>query len=137
MKKFWVDFLKRGSMFAWCGPVVLCIVWACLKLAGVIEVIEAEKAVLAVLSTILIAFIAAGITAVYQLEFLPKGMAALIQMLVLYLDYLIIYLVNGWMPVRVVGVFTVLFAVGFGIIWAVIYFVTKGSVEKLNAKLEN
>ena len=133
MKKFWMNFLKRGCMFAWGGPAVLCIVWACLRKAGVIESMDVDTAILAVISTMIVAFIAAGISVVHQMEQLPKGMAALIQMAVLYMDYLIIYLLNGWMPIKAIGIFTLIFVACFGIIWAIIYFTTKNSVDKINA----
>ena len=108
---------------------------ACLKKAGVIETVEVDTAIFAVLSTIIVAFIAAGISVVHQMEHLPKGMAALIQMAVLYIDYLVVYLLNGWMPIKAIGIFTLIFAVCFGIIWAIIYFTTKNSVNKMNAQL--
>lgn len=135
MKKFWIKFLQRGCMFAWGGPVILCVVWACLKKARVIESIEVDTAILAVISTLIVAFVAAGISVVHQMEQLPKSMAALIQMAVLYFDYLIIYLLNGWMPVKAIGIFTVIFAACFGITWAIIYLSTRHSVNKINAQL--
>lgn len=135
MKKFGISFLKRGSLFAWWGPAILCIVWACLKKAGVIETVEVDTAILAVFSTIIVAFVAAGISVVYQMEHLPKGMAALIQMSVLYIDYLIIYLLNGWMPIKTIGIFTLIFAVCFCVTWAIIYFTTRNAVNKINAQL--
>lgn len=134
MKKFGISFLKRGSLFAWGGPAILCIVWACLKKAGVIETIDVDTAILAVFSTIIVAFVAAGISVVYQMEHLPKGMAALIQMSVLYIDYLIIYLLNGWMPIKAIGIFTLIFAVCFCVTWAIIYFTTRNAVNKINAQ---
>ena len=122
-------------MAAWGGPVIVCIVWACIQTAGVIVSIDVNTAVLAILSSLLLAFIAAGISVVYQMEQLPKSMAALIQMAVLYVDYLVIYLINGWMPLKVVGLFTIAFLACFGIVWAIIYLTTKSSVEKINEQL--
>lgn len=135
MKKFWIEFLKRGSLFAWGGPAILCIVWACLKGAGVIDAIEANTVILGVLSSIVMAFIAAGISVVHQMEQLPKSIAALIQMSVLYIDYLVIYLINGWMPLEAVGIFTAIFAACFAVTWAIIYLSVKKSVSKLNSQL--
>ncbi|MGN0172606.1 MAG: DUF3021 domain-containing protein [Acutalibacteraceae bacterium] len=135
MKKFWVGFFKRGCMFSWGGPVILCVVWACLKGAGVIETVTVDTAVFAVMSTLVLAFVAAGISVVYQMEQLPKAIAALIQLAVLYMDYLIIYLLNGWMPLKAIGLFTAVFIAGFGIIWAIIYLTVKHSVNKINAQL--
>lgn len=136
MKMFWKEFVKRGMVAAWGGPAILCIVWACIQAAGVIDTLDVNTVILAVLSSMLMAFVAAGISVVYQMEQLPKGMAALIQMAVLYVDYLVIYLMNGWMPLKAVGLFTVLFLVGFGIIWAIIYLTIRNSVKKLNEQLQ-
>lgn len=135
MKKFWIEFMKRGMMAAWGGPAIVCIVWACLKAAGVITTIDIDTVILAVISSIVLAFIAAGISVVYQMEQLPKGMAALIQMAVLYVDYLVIYLINGWMPVKTIGIFTAIFLACFAIIWAIIYLTVRNSVKKINEKL--
>lgn len=135
MKKFWIEFLKRGCVGAWGGPAILCIVWACLKGAGVIETIEADTAILAVSSSIVMAFVAAGISVVHQMEQLPKSIAALIQMAVLYIDYLLIYLINGWMPIDAVGIFTAAFIACFAVVWAIIYLSVKKSVRKLNSQL--
>lgn len=137
MKKFWLEFAKRGMMAAWGGPVILCIVWACLQKAGVVTTIDVNTVIMAVISSLIIAFVAAGISVVYQMEQLPKSMAALIQMAVLYLDYLILYLLNGWLPVKAIGIFTILFIVGFLIIWAIIYLTIRNCVKKINAQLRN
>jgi len=60
---------------------------------------------------------------------------ALIQMAALYVDYLGIYLLNGWLPIRSIGYFTVIFVIGFGIIWAIIYLSTRIAVERINSQL--
>ena len=137
MKKFWLEFVKRGMMAAWGGPVILCIVWACLQKAGVVTTIDVNTVIMAVISSLIIAFVAAGISVVHQMEQLPKSMAVLIQMAVLYLDYLILYLLNGWLPVKAIGIFTILFVVGFLIIWAIIYMTTRNIVNKINTQLSN
>ena len=137
MKKFWPEFFKRGCIAAWSGPVVLCIIWTCLKAAGVVNVLDVDTAVMGIISSVVIAFIAAGITAVYQMEQLPIGMAALIQMAVLYTDYLVIYLLNGWMKVEKIGIFSVCFFAGFAVIWVIIYITTRNSVKKLNVQFNN
>ena len=135
MKKFWLEFIKRGALFSWIGPVIVCIVWACLKGSGVVEMLDVNTVILAVISSMLMAFVAAGITAIHQMEQIPKGMAALIQMSVLYIDYLAIYLINGWMPLNAVGIFTIIFVACFAIIWAIIYLTVRHSVKKLNSQL--
>ncbi|MEE1075919.1 MAG: DUF3021 domain-containing protein [Acutalibacteraceae bacterium] len=135
MKKFWLEFIKRGTLFAWAGPTIVCIVWACLKVAGVIEMLDVNTVVLGVMSSMLMAFVVAGISVIHQMEQIPKGMAALIQMSVIYIDYLAIYLINGWMPLKAVGFFTVGFLACFAIIWGIIYLTVRKSVNKLNSQI--
>lgn len=135
MKKFWLEFIKRGTLFAWAGPTVVCIVWACLKVAGVIEMLDVNTVVLGVMSSMLMVFVVAGISVIHQMEQIPKGMAALIQMSVIYIDYLAIYLINGWMPLNAVGFFTVGFLACFAIIWGIIYLTVRKSVNKLNSQI--
>uniref|UniRef100_UPI0040564EA8 DUF3021 domain-containing protein n=1 Tax=Acetatifactor sp. TaxID=1872090 RepID=UPI0040564EA8 len=135
MKKFGIEFIKRGMMAAWGGPAIVCIVWACIRATGVIVTLEVDTVILGVLSSMLMAFVAAGISVVHQMEQLPRSMAALIQMAVLYVDYLAIYLINGWMPLKAIGLFTVGFLAIFAIVWAIIYLTTRNSVNKINEQL--
>jgi len=132
MNNYVKEFCKRGAMFAWGGPAIIAIIYACLKAAGTVTMLSVNEVVLGILSSIVMAFIAAGISIVYQIETLPKTMAGLIQMAVLYADYLGIYLLNGWIPVDKVWIFTVIFVAGFAAIWFAVYISTKRKVEKMN-----
>ncbi len=136
MKQHVMNFCKRGMMAAWCGPVIMAIVWLCLKSAGVVEVLTVDQAVLGIISTTIMAFIAAGISIVYQIETLPKSIAGLIQMAVLYIDYMGIYLVNGWLPVEKIGVFTLIFIAAFVVIWLIIYTSIRMKVNRINQKMQ-
>lgn len=136
MKKHVIDFCKRGLVAAWGGPVIMAIVWLCLKAAGVVETLTVDQVVLGIISTTFMAFIAAGISIVYQLETLPKSMAALIQMAVLYVDYMGIYLLNGWLPVDKIGMFTLIFIAGFAVIWLIIYMSIRMKVNRINQKMQ-
>ena len=84
MKKFIKEFCVRGMMFAWGGPVIMAVVWLCLKASGVLSELSVGQAALGIFSTTLMAFVAAGISVVYQMENLPKPFAGLIQASVLY-----------------------------------------------------
>lgn len=137
MKKFIKEFALRGMTFAWGGPAVLAIVWFCLGKAGAASSLTVGEAVLGVFSTLVMAFIAAGISIVYQMEKLPKAFAGLIQFGVLYLDYLGFYLLNGWLPVEKVWIFTGIFVVGFIGIWLSIFIPIKVKVDKLNRMMKN
>jgi hypothetical protein len=83
------------------------------------------------------AFIAAGVSAVYHTEKLQLGMAALIQGAVLFLDYIGIYLLNGWLPLKwqAIALFTAIFAGVFLIIWAIVYLCIRNNIKKMNKQL--
>ena len=132
MKKFIKEFCVRGMMFAWGGPVIMAVVWLCLKASGVLSELSVGQAALGIFSTTLMAFVAAGISVVYQMENLPKPFAGLSQASVLYIDYLGIYLLNGWVPVNKIGVFTLIFVGGFVLIWSSIYIPIRVKVAKMN-----
>ena len=89
-----------------------------------------------IVSITVMAFIAAGITMIYQVESLPLSMAILIHGGVLYLDYLMIYLLNSWLPGNAVGIFTIIFFAGFALVWLVIYLCIRVKTKKLNEKMK-
>ena len=107
----------------------------CLRGAGVISTLTVEEVVLGIISTTIMAFIAAGISIVYQIEALPKAFAGLIQGAVLYIDFLAFYLLNGWIPTNMIGLFTLIFVVVFGIIWLSVYVPIKVKVARMNEML--
>lgn len=137
MKKFVIDFIHRGLIACGFGPIVLAIVYAILQQCGVLHTITVNEAILGILTSALLAFIAGGINAIYKIERLPLMLAIFIHAVILYLDYIVIYLVNDWMKAKFVPliVFTICFVSGFAIIWAIIYFYTKKSTDRLNKKL--
>lgn len=136
MKWYVKEFFRRGMLFAWGGPVVVAIVWLCINRSGQLDMLAVEEAVLGVLSSTVLAFVAAGITVVYQLEQLPKPMAGLIHLGVLYVDYLAVYLLNGWIERSVLAAFTVIFVAGFAIIWGAVYLTACRNVKKMNQFVE-
>ena len=119
-------------MFAWGGPVILAIVWMCLKGAGVVADLTVNEAVLGIISTTILAFIAAGVSIVYKIENLPKASAGLLQAAVLYIDYLGFYLLNGWIPLNQIWFFTIIFLAVFAVIWFSIYIPIRIKVKKIN-----
>ncbi|MCR5088990.1 MAG: DUF3021 domain-containing protein [Oscillospiraceae bacterium] len=132
MKKNVKDFVVRGMMYAWGGPCIMALVWAALQRTGEISGLTVNEAVLGIFSMTIMAFIAAGATTVYQIETLPKTFAGLIHAVVLYLDYLGFYLLNGWFPVYRILTFTLIFALCFFVIWLCIYLGIKAKVNKMN-----
>ena len=132
MKKYVKQFCIRGLMWAWVGPVIMAIVWMALHGAGVITSLTVNQAVLGIFTMTVMAFIAAGISIVYQIETLPKAFAGLIQAAVLYIDYLGFYLINGWIPVNKIWIFTLIFVGCFTVVWFIIYITVKLKVDKMN-----
>lgn len=137
MKKFIHEFIRRGLMAAAGGPVVLAIVYGILGATGAADSLTPGEACMGILSVTLMAFIAAGITAVYQVERLPIASAIAIHGGVLYLDYLIIYLLNSWIPKGGIGFFTVIFIAGYALVWVCIYTFIKIKTERLNRKMRH
>jgi hypothetical protein len=137
MKKFWKEFVLRGFVACGFGPIILAIIYGVLGAAGVAETLTPEEVCKGVLSIALIAFLAGGVTAVYQMEELPLFMAILIHGIALYLDYLMLYLVNGWIAegVQPLLIFTGIFVLGYAITWAVIYAIIRKDTQKVNRYL--
>lgn len=135
MKKAFLEFLKRGCMAAAGGPIVLAIVYGILGKTGVITALTAAEVTRGILSVSLLAFISAGITVVYSVEQLPLLSAILLHCGVLYLDYLLIYLMNNWLQQNAIGIFTIIFLAGYALIWLCIYAFTKNNTAQLNQKL--
>ena len=138
MKKFLKEFLFRGLICAAGGPVVLAIIYGILDATGTVTVITAGDVCTGILTITLLAFIAAGMTAIYQMEQLPLPMMILLHGGALYVTYLITYLLNGWMQRSLLSilVFTGIFVVGYGLVWRVIYLVEKKKAEKINKMLK-
>lgn len=139
MKKYVLEFCKRGLMAAWGGPVILAVVYLALGAAGVIQTLSPAEVCKGILTVSLMAFIAGGVSVVYHIDRLPLTGAILIHSVILYLDYILIYLWNGWLKqdMTPILIFTVIFAVGYAFIWLMIYFSTRNNIEKLNRQLKD
>ena len=135
MKKCILEFIKRGLMAAGGGPVILAGVYGALGATGTVVNLAPTEVCLSILSITLLAFIAAGITMIYTLEQLPLSLAILIHGGVLYLAYLLAYLVNDWLPRNEIGLFSIIFAAGFALVWLVIHLCIRNSTKKLNEKM--
>lgn len=137
MKKHIIAFLTRGLSVAAGGPIVLAIVYGILGSVGVIEHLTPGEVCTAILTITLMAFIAGGITVIYTIERLPLISAILIHAGVLYLDYLMVYLLNSWIPrdLTGIGIFTAIFAAGYAVVWLCIYLSIKAKTDRINQKL--
>ena len=132
MKAFLKEFFKRGFISAWGGPFVLAIIYFIVGKLENVRSIPIDEVSLGILSITFMAFTAGGITAIYQNDFLPIASSILIHAAVLYFDYLIMYLLNDWLPRSEIGIFTAIFVAGFAIIWVIIYFCSKRKIDSLN-----
>ena len=137
MKQYIKQFCLRGLTAAAGGPVVLAIIYGILGKCGVIKCLPPGEVTLGILSITLMAFIAAGITVVYTVEQLPLPMAILIHGGVLYLDYLLMYLLNDWIPKDGIGIFTLIFGLGYAAVWLVIYLSIRIKAAQINKKLHS
>ena len=135
MNKNVKEFIKRGLMFCWGGPIVLAIVWLFINKGDIASQISLYKASISVISVTILAFIVAGISIIYQIESLPITIAGIIQCFVIYFTYLIVYLLNGWINKSIIIPFTIIFVISFIIIWICIYLVIRKNVNNINNKL--
>ena len=92
-----------------------------------------------ILTITLLAFTAAGMTAIYQMEQLPLPTMILLHGGALYIAYLLTYLINGWLlrQLTPILIFTGIFLAGYALIWLIIYWVEKTKAEKLNKMLKD
>lgn len=137
MKKCILDFMKRGLLASAGGPLVMAIVLFILGCNGTVETLDVFDVVKGILSVTLMAFIAAGITAVYQVEQLPLPIAIGLHCIALYFDYLLIYLFNGWLLNQLIPIliFTGSFLIGFAVIWLFVWLNIRKKASTLNSKL--
>lgn len=137
MKRFLLNFLRRGTVAAGIGPIVLAAVYLILGESGTLPSLTPTQAAVGILSLAVLAFIAGGLNALYAIERLPLMLAILIHGGALYLAYLGTYLVNGWLEggALPIVIFSAIFAAGYFVIWAAVYAIVKRSTARINRAL--
>lgn len=137
MKKFWKNFFLRGFISMGFGPIILIIVYACLHANHVITVLSVNAVNLAIISTLIIAFVQGSSSAIFQAEHLSLGQATLIQSLLIYFTLIFLYLINSWIQLNplVILIFSICYWLSYLIIWLTIFLVIRNQVKKANAKL--
>lgn len=138
MKKYFLEFVRRGMTACGLGPIVLAVLYLILQHQEKIYSLTVSEVCLGIFSLSLLAFLAGGMNFVYQIEQLPLMIAIFIHGGVLYISYLITYLVNDWLIWgRIeIFVFSGIFILGYIIIWIIIYTITKRNTEKVNQLLQ-
>ena len=139
MKKHIKKFVARGLFVCGLGPIALAIIYAVLNATGAVSEMSVSEMVIGIVSVTVLAFIAGGISMIYEVERLPIAIAALIHAGVLYLDYIVIYLINGWLKEGVTPfvIFTSCFFAGFALVWLIIYLTSKRSTDEVNMALSS
>ena len=139
MKKFLSDFFLRGMIAAAFGPPVLAIIYWIIGITGAAESFTPNEVALGILTIELLALVVGGMSAIYQQEQLPLASAILIHGGVLYVAYIVIYLINGWLKrqLQPILVFSAIFLTGYALIWAFIYLFNKRRTKKINESLHS
>ena len=138
MKRYILDFVRRGMTACGFGPLILAVIYLILRQNGIVQMLTVEEVCLGIFTLSALAFIAGGMNILYQIERLPLMVAILIHGGVLYVGYLVTYLVNGWLEKGVVQilVFSGIFVLGYLAIWAVIYAIIRHRTAQLNAMMK-
>ena len=138
MKKFVLEFLRRGVIASGIGPIILAIVYLILQQTTAVETLSVNQVCIGIFSITALAFIAGGMNAIYQIERLPLMAAILIHGSTLYIGYLGTYILNDWLDLGMIPivVFSAIFVVGYIVIWAIIYLIIKRNTAKLNKMLK-
>ena len=137
MKKFFTSFFLKGLIAAAFGPPVLAIVYWILGYTGAVESFSPNEVALGILTIELLALVVGGMSAIYQQEQLSLASAILIHGGVLYIAYIVIYLINGWLKRQLIPilVFSAIFLTGYAFIWVGIYLFNKRRTRKINQNL--
>lgn len=137
MKEFIRNFIKSGLQAAGFGPLILVIFYYIYSVTINFHTISVQDVNKNIVSSLLLAFIAGGINAIFKVERIPLGLATTIDAIVIYLDYLLFYVLNDWIKLQIIPflVLTVIYIIGYLIIWLCIYHQVKNQVQKLNQKL--
>ena len=137
-KKYLKDFLLRGLVSMGFGPIVLSIIYGILGLCGVVDKLAVNDVVLGYLSITALAFLCGGITVVYQIEEIGISKAITLHGIALYVAYAVVYITNNWLKDGIIPflVFTIIFVVGYALVWIVIYLITKRGTDNINKKIK-
>ena len=138
MKRFALEFLRRGIIASGIGPIILAVVYLLLQASAKVYTLSVNDVSVGIFSLFTLAFIAGGMNAIYQIERLPLMAAVLIHGIVLYIGYLGTYLINDWLDFGIIPVivFSGIFVIGYIVIWSIIYSIIRKNTAKINEILK-
>ena len=136
MKQFLKEFFLRAFIAAGSGPLVLAMIYGILGATGAVATLTPREVCLGIISVTFLAATMGGMSAIYQMERLPLPCAIAIHCIVLYAVYILVYLITGWLKTSI-GIFTVIFFLGYALVWLTIYIITRKRTEQLNRKLQS
>lgn len=138
MKKYALEFVKRGLIFGGFGPIICGIVYCVLQNSIKDFSLNGFQVFLAIVSTYLLAFLQAGASIFNQIESFSIPKSILCHLSTIYIAYLTCYLINSWIPfdLLVVAIFTAIFIATYFIIWLSIYLSIRVTSNNLNKKLQ-
>ena len=139
MKKFLSKFFLRGLVAASFGPPVLAVIYWILGATGAVENLSPSEVALGILTIELLALVVGGMSTIYQQEQLSLAIAILIHGGVLYVSYILIYLINGWLQRQLIPilVFSAVFVACYALIWLFIYLFNRRRTRKINQNLHS
>ncbi len=135
--KHFKNFIKRGLLASVGGPLIYAIVMLILGNCGVVQSLTVNEVVIGIFTSAILAFVASGVSVVHEIEKLNLFTATLIQVFVLYADYLVIYLLNGWLTFEfgILVTFTLIFFAGYMLVWLIVFLAIRANIKKLNQRL--
>lgn len=126
------DFMMRGLMASVGGPVILALVYRSLPA----QTLRVQEVCLGILTSALMAFIAGGVSVLYDLEKLPLLAATFLHAAVLFADYILIYLLNGWIKPAQILLFTGIFFGGYFAVWLLVWQIIRMRVKRINRRMQ-
>ena len=137
MNQYVKQFLHRGFLFAGLGPIVLAIIYLILSHTVAGFSLSGDEVFLGILSVYLLAFVHAGVSVFNQIEEWSLGKSLFCHLGSLYLAYSLCYLLNRWIPFRVIAflIFTAAFVLGYFVIWLTVFLIVRATSKRLNKKL--
>lgn len=138
MKKYVIDFLKRGMLFGGFGPIIAGIVFFILEYTVDDFSLGGDEVLLAIVSTYVLAFVQAGASIFNQIEEWPMTKSLLCHMGTIYVAYVLCYVINFWIPfdALVILIFTAVFAVTYLVIWFAVYSAIRATEKRLNQQID-